>query len=419
MTRILTFARKLDVHTFRHFLGDLGILGKGERSSSHNRADLERKLGMLSPTSTLVVRVMEDYEAAWRKKAKEGVQMVSKAAKSPVSPPNMVPNCLYSEEHHQEQEIRPPQEIRPSSAMINSVDGGKGREVGDGIDVQGQMEKLRAIVSTLQQEVGKFAEIDRIRGGQYHELEQKYTILAGRCDGLRSELDDAKMEKADLQNKVSEVSAKYDNMSCVITGDQEDRLRQAGRAGAPRPYAEAVRHLPRQTPAMPMVRNEERPAVAAEEEADMEEQAKLKMNLRLTGLELDSSPEAREPRAQVVSILSEAMGIASSRMNITAVSTAVVRPRGDGSVAQPPPIILVCGDAETRRRLLTKKAALRGNEGTPKWLDSDLTSWQLRQRKRKLAKCKSLREGGVKAFFEDHRLMSFQNGQKVEVVNFD
>jgi len=31
----------------------------------------------------------------------------------------------------------------------------------------------------------------------------------------------------------------------------------------------------------------------------------------------------------------------------------------------------------------------------------------------------SLREGGVKAFFEDHRLMSFQNGQKVEVVNFD
>jgi len=92
------------------------------------------------------------------------------------------------------------------------------------------------------------------------------------------------------------------------------------------------------------------------------------------------------------------MGIAPSRMNITAVSTAVVRPRGDGSIAPPPPIILVCGDSETRRRLLTKKAALRGNEGTPKWLDSCLTSWQLRQRKMKLAKCKSLREGGVKAF---------------------
>jgi hypothetical protein len=36
----------------------------------------------------------------------------------------------------------------------------------------------------------------------------------------------------------------------------------------------------------------------------------------------------------------------------------------------PSPIILVYADSETRRQLLTKMAALSGNEGIPEWLDT-------------------------------------------------
>jgi len=73
---------------------------------------------------------------------------------------------------------------------------------------------------------------------------------------------------------------------------------------------------------------------------------------------------------------------------------------------------------DTRNALVRNKMALKG-EGTPKWLDSCLTPWQLGQRKGKLTKCKSLREGGSKAFFEGHRLMTISNGRKEEVLNFE
>lgn len=156
----------------------------------------------------------------------------------------------------------------------------------------------------------------------------------------------------------------------------------------------------------------------SEEEAELKRQDALKLSLRLTGYELDSTPDAAEPEAQVVSFLSSTMHIAPSSMHIESVSTVTVRPRGDDSTAQPPPIVIVCRDIDTRNALMRNKMALKG-EGTPKWLDSCLTPWQLGQRKGKLTKCKSLREGGSKAFFEGHRLMTINNGRKEEVLNFE
>lgn len=135
----------------------------------------------------------------------------------------------------------------------------------------------------------------------------------------------------------------------------------------------------------------------------MEEQARLKMNLRLINLELDSSLRAQVSTAQVVSLPSTAIGIAPFRINIMVVSIAVVSPKGEWvHHTTPTPI---CGEPRTRRSLSTKEAAFRGTKGTPIWLShigfvSHILAAQAEEDE--VGKVQASSGGGVKVNFEDH-----------------
>ena len=169
-----------------------------------------------------------------------------------------------------------------------------------------------------------------------------------------------------------------------------------GRQQAPlNPEARSFQHLPPPPP-----RRTTYPAPVTH--IDQAEQAMLSHKLRITGL--TTAPDT-DITTQVVSFLSENLGVASTSLKIT------VDPPTTQTSASPRPLTITCQDLDTKKRILRSKRDLqRKPMGKCTWIEPALTQWQLAERRKKTPWLYILREKKVKAFFQYHRLMTIPRG---------
>jgi hypothetical protein len=138
---------------------------------------------------------------------------------------------------------------------------------------------------------------------------------------------------------------------------------------------------------------------------DQQEQDKLSLKLRVTGLATTSSSDST---SQVVSFFSEKLGLPTSDLKLSSVEQMT-----STSAHFPSPLIVTCEDLDTKRKILRSKKILKGN--THVWIEPCMTQWQMTERRKKDSWLQTLRKQGLKAFFLSHSLMKIVDGKMMEV----
>ena len=139
---------------------------------------------------------------------------------------------------------------------------------------------------------------------------------------------------------------------------------------------------------------------------DHQEQDKLSLKLRVTGLTTDCDSDSG---AQVVSFFSEKLGIPTSDLKFSSVERMSSKSADSKS-----PLIITCEDLHTKKTILKCKKNLRGKD-THVWVEPCMTQWQMSERRKKDGWLQTLRKQGIKAFFLSHSLMKIVDGNMMEV----
>ena len=275
--------------------------------------------------------------------------------------------------------LQPPTEVTPSAPELN----------------------LQA-VHAMSDDIQRLQVISLARDKEYADV----------CKALHKLQEDLARETAQrmmLQEEVNELKRKNSHFE-TLRADEELARKLQHEDSTSRPLLDS-RGMQRQ-PASLAGRASVPPPPPQQVHPEQKRQKDIELNLRLTGFR-PSSEQAAEPiRTQVVSFLSETLHIPISRLSI---QTADIAP--SKSSHSPPTIHIRCSDLETKMRILRSKSMLRKVEGKTYWVESQLTIWQQGERRRKQPLLLRLRLQGRKAFFEDHRLMSFVNGTKQEIFS--
>ena len=236
---------------------------------------------------------------------------------------------------------------------------------------------------------------------------------------LEKDLLTEKSLRAALQSQSNDLAKQLGDLQTLHADQTLARELQAREDRQPTTYAHATSQTPFQRPA-----NLPRPITLAPPTGphpDQAKQDKIALNLRVTGIATDSTISGPELCTQVASILSDRLGLPQSSLIFTDITEQRAEGKRSslpaGSKTQKSALILACKDKETKMRILKSKAKLREFDGSPMWIESQLTQWQQAEKRRKMNQMLVLRQQGVKAFFEDHHLMAIMDGNKKEILH--